>query len=223
MKELQAQSMCPDTWTHLETPTLVCDSCHPPRCHVTQKKLEAHGEMFIPFRVAKGKVSEVQNDMLTLRDKHMNIIKQVEGHYRDIAREQEEYYLAYIQNLNKAAQARDAQQCALLSTIRTEADSYRCIAVAQCQKLEEEITAQQQEIHERDEYIQTQRRAMTEMQQEAERQQFQDLATAEALRANVEHDLQQQRADLLALSSEAADLFALLEATGKTTQKSAHY
>ena len=47
-----------------------------------EQKLEANGEVFIPFRVAKTKVSEVENDMRTLRSKHMKIIEQVEGQYK---------------------------------------------------------------------------------------------------------------------------------------------
>ena len=51
-----------------------------------EQRLEANGEVFIPFRVAKTKVSEVENDMRTLRGKHLRIIEQVEGHYKVRAR-----------------------------------------------------------------------------------------------------------------------------------------
>ena len=131
-----------------------------------EKRLEAHGEIFIPFRVAKSKVIEVENDMRTLRGKHMRIIEQVEGQYKEIAREQEQYYLAYIQRLNAAAQHRDQQQCELLASIRSEADSYRRFAEAKCQELEEEIAALKGDIGERDAYITKTQDAFEAMQRE---------------------------------------------------------
>jgi hypothetical protein len=105
-----------------------------------EKRLEAHGEVYIPFRVAKNKVSEVENDMRSLRGKHMRVIEQVESHYRDMARELEQYYLAYIDRLNTAAQQRARQQDDLLAAVQTQADDYRRVADAKSQELAEENT-----------------------------------------------------------------------------------
>ena len=105
-----------------------------------EKRLEAHGEVYIPFRVAKNKVSEVESDMRSLRGKHMRVIEQVESHYRDMARELEQYYLAYIDRLNTAAQQRARQQDDLLAAVQTQADDYRRVADAKSQELAEENT-----------------------------------------------------------------------------------
>lgn len=105
-----------------------------------EKRLEAHGEVYIPFRVAKNKVSEVESDMRSLRGKHMRVIEQVESHYRDMARELEQYYLAYIDRLNTAAQQRARQQEDLLAAVQTQADDYRRVADAKSQELAEENT-----------------------------------------------------------------------------------
>ena len=72
-----------------------------------QTQFEVHGEVFIPLRVAKRKVLEVETDMRTLRDTHLGVISQVEANYKAIAQQQEEYYLGYINRLNSAAQRRD--------------------------------------------------------------------------------------------------------------------
>jgi hypothetical protein len=105
-----------------------------------EKRLEAHGEVYIPFRVAKDKVGEVENDMRSLRGKHIRVIEQVESHYRDMARELEQYYLAYIDRLNTAAQQRARQQDDLLAAVQRQADDYRRVADAKVQELAEENT-----------------------------------------------------------------------------------
>jgi hypothetical protein len=181
-----------------------------------QTKLEAHGEVFIPFRVAKCKVGEVQNDMLAQRDKHVRIVKQVEVHYREIAREQEEYYLAYIDRLNKAALERDQQQCALLAKVRSETNSYRGLAEAKCQELENEIAALQAEIAERDLYITTARDAMAAMQSESEVQLKRDADDAAGLRQHLEQILQAELVpELSALGAAAAELRDQVEQRGR--------
>ena len=196
-----------------------CTICLPRPSLLWQKKLEAHGEVFIPIRVAKNKVGEVQRDMLAQREKHIWTVKQVEGHYKDIAREQEEYYLAYIERLNRAAQERDQQQCSLLAKVRNETDSYRTLAESKCRELEDEVAALQGEIAARDEYIATTRDAMSTMQSESDAQLMQDADNAAGLRGQIGRLILAGLApELSQVQAEAAQLQAQVEEGGRDAE-----
>jgi hypothetical protein len=141
---------------------------------------------------------------------------------QNIAREQEQYYLAYIARLNKAAQQRDCDQLVLLDTTRCEADEYRKLAEAKCREMEQAITTLQAQLSERDEYIETQRTALDQMRDEGTKMLAQDHEADVQLRASLDGLLRGLLdAQLSGARAELSELTAQIGETGRAAEAEA--
>ena len=99
----------------------VLSSQVPIQRQVNENSFGSVEEIYIPLKVAKKKVSEVEADMAAMKAEHIEIIKQLEIHYKEMEKDMQEYFLDYIAKIRKATEIREKQHQVEISKIKAGA------------------------------------------------------------------------------------------------------
>ena len=93
-------------------------------------QMEACGQLFIPFAVAKAQIAQVQADMVAMKEQQLTLVDEMEQHYKDIERDLQDYFLAYIKKLKTAAEERELEHASTLLAVEEEAGRFQELAEA---------------------------------------------------------------------------------------------
>ena len=92
-------------------------STAPPQI-TNENRFDSVEEVYVPLKVAKKKIGEVQADMEAMKAEHLEIIKELERHYKEMEKDMQDYFLNYIAKLKRATEIREKQHLAEIASIK---------------------------------------------------------------------------------------------------------